>query len=613
MRRRWVGTWVAALGVIAGACPSLCAGVWSPNGRWVAYAQGGGSRPSTASGGWLISRSEASGPDRAAPGRDEDRSYRLWVTQVETDAAVLLDESRGPITEPGWNPDGTALAFGKIVIEPDGTARYDVIVQDAPERKRVLASRNLGDSRRGLAVRARGAVAWSPDGRHLVVPWPQPTGLAVLRAEDGRILKVLEHASHASWSPDGAWLAYFSSGPSPSLWVLDQHLGPPRQVTAWSGLGQAPVWSRDARSLYHARVVDRHVKVVRIRLDSGQVEWNFDALGHPLPEGQELGAIGLSADAEVEQLFVALPVREVPQAVAWVRPARGEVQDRIVTFDIGVPNRDLALAPNARKLFVRLGPDADLGPCGLYDLVTRKLIPLTPDAGAREVWLSLIAETSTRMIRERLGPPRIGEREVERPTILPVPGELEAQAELAIALRRMGRLGEPIDALGSASEPNSNPGLDEVRLALSYFQGEYSRCLDLLDALERRADSSDRRLRLLGLRAQLYLAQGDADRARAILDYLRSRSGAARHRVEEGSDGNLRLVDDPSPTALWTQFLYEKARDLRSRQKSEIPQGNPDNPNADLNPLDLVFPNDALNRKDDIPPARPPGRLLPDR
>ena len=127
------------------------------------------------------------------------------------------------MTSPGWSPDGAALAFGRLVPEDGGAGRFEVVVQDAPDRQRVIQSRTVAEPRPEARRLPHLAVAWSPDGRYLAVPQLQPPGLAVLRVADGRLLKQLDDAFTPAWSPDGARLAYYRAGEPEGLELIDVH------------------------------------------------------------------------------------------------------------------------------------------------------------------------------------------------------------------------------------------------------------------------------------------------------------------------------------------------------------------------------------------------------
>jgi Tol biopolymer transport system component len=95
---------------------------------------------------------------------------------------------------------------------------------------------------------------WSPDGRRLV--YTTKGGIAIVNA-DGSSRKVLRSPKDRfdrspSWSPDGAWIAFASSGPqeSPGIWAMRADGSQRRQLVRF---GATPAWSPDgARIAFHA-------------------------------------------------------------------------------------------------------------------------------------------------------------------------------------------------------------------------------------------------------------------------------------------------------------------------------------------------------------------------
>src|SRR5207245_837566 len=136
-----------------------------------------------------------------------------------------------PISGPGWRPDGKALVFGRLVPTPEGRARFEVVRLEGTDR-RVLFSHPVDDPARDAPGLIGSAVAWSPDGRFLAVPRVRPAGLAIVRAENGTIVKSIEGATRPAWSPIGGRLFYLvanESGPT-RIECLESHLGAPRRV-----------------------------------------------------------------------------------------------------------------------------------------------------------------------------------------------------------------------------------------------------------------------------------------------------------------------------------------------------------------------------------------------
>ena len=149
--------------------------LWSPDGRWVAYTIA--VRPSAPelAPGWLYPDDAGPAPGvgvgAAGASRGGDRRIEIWATRPESGESILLEESRGPLTSPAWSPDGKALAFGRLVPEEEGRARFEIVLQEAPDRQRILVVPPLsGRSRQGGGPARPGArlePRWPLSGRPL--------------------------------------------------------------------------------------------------------------------------------------------------------------------------------------------------------------------------------------------------------------------------------------------------------------------------------------------------------------------------------------------------------------------------------------------------------------
>ena len=238
-------------------------------------------------------RIRPSAPDAGAPpGPVAPLLYRLWATRAESGESVLLEESRGPLTSPSWSPDGLALAFGRLVPEEEGRGRFEVVIQEAPDRKRVVLARPVNEFHARATELPGLGLAWSPDGRYLAVPLFQQTlCLGIIRADNGRVLKVIEDAYLPAWSPDGTKLAFVQGSDAESLHYIEHDFGPPRHLADIGQTSQAPVWYRDSRSvavlarrtaqLRRREPPAQQIDLLRVQIESGQIELINNLLSEP--------------------------------------------------------------------------------------------------------------------------------------------------------------------------------------------------------------------------------------------------------------------------------------------------------------------------------------------
>jgi hypothetical protein len=178
----------------------------------------------------------------------------------------------------------------------------------------------------------------------------------------------------------------------------------------------------------------------------------------------------------------------------------------------------------------------------------------------------------------------------QRPTLLPVPGELP-QAEPAIArLSRLARFGGLVcsprpDRPESGEQPGAGSCDAQARLFFDYLRGEYGAAAADLEHLAPFLSSAQERLSLLSLRAQILWARGERAEALAVIDYLVSSGEPNRRSVEETPLG---LVFSPyiTPNQAWARYLSAQAADGLKPTKSQPATEPPDivDPRL-LNPL----------------------------
>ena len=181
--------------------PGLIGGVWSPDGRQMAFSG-------------------------------------LWVAQADGQEPRQIDQDGYAAS---WSPDGHYLAYLKT------GADYAVSLQVADLASGVTRE-ILSDP--GLIARP----LWSPDGRSLLYSVGFIGGSWYVIGLDGKERIDLtgdQTAYGAAWSPDGQWIAYAADD---GIWVVDRE-GLNRRSIAPAG--QEPAWSSDGQSiLYQTRSTD---------------------------------------------------------------------------------------------------------------------------------------------------------------------------------------------------------------------------------------------------------------------------------------------------------------------------------------------------------------------
>jgi hypothetical protein len=247
---------------------------------------------------------------------------------------------------------------------------------------------------------------------------------------------------------------------------------------------------------------------------------------------------------------------------------------------------------------------------------------VAPDDSARVQWIVTLVETAQGLLDTlpiaTANPNSPSSGPIERWTILPVPGEFEANSEQSHRLQRIGRLGRTVcerPRTAPAPTPEVAALLDEARLFLDYLSRDYTAALNSLDKLEARAETPESRLRLLSLRAQIFLAKGDVDRTDHTIQYLESCVRKPPRQIEWTGSGYVLTEPEPEGRRGWPSYLAWRSSAVRAQlfQDAAEDHVNPDapRPNFDLGPLpprgNMNFPNDPfLNNPNDL-------RVVPNR
>jgi hypothetical protein len=639
MRRILISTLALASSIVLAGC--LHAPMpWSPDGKWIAYTVEVRPIERILRPGWLFEPPSVPLVSPAGPARPS--AYRLWATRRDTGASVLLEESEQPLTAPGWSPDGRSLAFGRLVVQPDGPGRFEVVILDGPTRRRVVASRPLAEINAEAARLPGQAIAWSPDGRYLAIPQLNPLGLSIIRSDNGRQVNAINDAFLPSWSPDGGRLAFFLRGTGDTLNCIDSPVAQPRLLMEVGQGSQAPIWTRDGLNLLVSarRSVPKggdppgdQAELIRLRVDTGQSEV-IRPLATDALLGKDRSLEGVSIAFDGDNLFCSTVIEGTPQVVTWYRPRENEVYKKFSILDFSAPVGSLSISPDGTTLAARVGPVDRLGAPAFCDLESPDLRTrlIAPDDASRVEWIATLI-TSARAILASLptasaDPKSPSSSRLDRPTLLPILGEFDANSEPTLRLRRIGKLGRPL-----CDRPTDDPAVEallvEARLFFEYLSENYSNALPALEALEARVETPEERTSLLSVRAQIYIAQGHLERASKTISFLRSLGRKPGRRIEwDGSAYALTGVDVPRGGGSgWPDYLDWRALKVGEMLREEKVEFhfNPDGPRVNFgfdpigpraNPVfpDRPFFNDPNQFQD--PGQRPgmgPRLRLPDR
>ena len=566
---------------------------WSPDGRWLAYALAAPQRPG--------------GPRFLISGRDgeirpeAETRYRLWATRVEGDGprldSVRLAEGLAPICQPGWNHDGSALAYARLVRSDGDQAaeadsdppldRLEVVIQSDPDSGRVVLVHDVGPIAEsdGAAFHLR-ELAWSADGKFLAVPLPGASGLLVVNLETGKPLREILGATGPSWSPAGALLAFGRGGESPGLALFDPLADEVRLLAPGPEQDRLPpaIWVEEGARLL--RIVYRPIvaeadrpRRTRPRIEGGEPSpLSFELVpasgGPPSPlrafalspfSGfDDSFVLSLTLGADGERLFSASGPEGGQTAIRGESFRSDQVFSRFNPFLPGATLVGLSACPRPGTtwLALRIGPRDHPSPPALCDPDSERLIPIAPDDAARSSWSAAILDRVGGVLAQPaagMGPTPIEGQTGDRPTPLPAPIDL-AEGDLATAyLRRLARFGRALELDGADARPD--PAAAEARLVFAYAAGDFRAALPALDALWPAAGSRDDRRRLLGLRAQILMGLDDHEGASAILEGLIADGPPEGVSILEGPDGPLRLADPPGG---WSEALSRRLAEFRS-------------------------------------------------
>ncbi len=515
----------------------------------------------------------------------------------------MIEESHAPLSAPAWSKHGKAVAFGRFVPESVATAaniqrgRYEVVIQEGLKRKRIVWSEsNVELDDRAKAGILQSSCGWSSDGLYLAIPCPgSDQKVEIVRTDSGRRVHTLTAASLPVWSPDGWKCAFIRHENAQNrLEYIErraQTFGEPRFVSI---VGQFPTpacWNSDSRSLF--AVVERtaahaaDLEVVRFLLEPREQFKLLNLIPELAKRGTPIHGLALDFDRDAEQCFFAVDFAGRDADLVWSLPReRATIHKRFHPIDQSQRITDVTIAPDGHSIAVRLKSPRGVTPPLLYDCDSEKTKLIVPDESARRDWLLLLVDSARQILVASLPAAVVDGQAINRPLLLPLPGELSPNELAAIRLNRIGRFASELlvatHEQGPSAERIESRAFDiEARLLFAFLRGDFAAAGSELDLIEPLLTAPRERLALLGVRAQILAAHGEESTAKAVFDYLLSCGDPKRQLVEETPLGP---VLTPVVSDLQASARYVAARAAQTAQPKN--PGEPDPRDELLNPRD---------------------------
>jgi Tol biopolymer transport system component len=617
---------------------------WSPDSQWVSYtviteAQRHGPRAS-----WLFDtvtgrRGEPFQSELGAqPALSARAAYRIWTTSRDGQSTVLIDESRWPLSTPSWGIEGRTIAYCRFVvrsIDPGSSlprGQLEVVVQDSLDRKRVIWSKDLELDPQTTAALPHVRPSWCSDGSALAIPVPGPEPcVTVVQIAGPKVLLTLPMASCPSWSPDGMRLAFIrKTGRIGRVVVIERKgegFAAPRDLGPTGPLTASPGWGAESRSIlvvsdkppgrsYEVDLVRRYLDgpgEMKGALRDGSYQSARTVILVPsdaVHRGVVVRGITIDFDRDGEHCVFSVDYQGRDSAMVTALPGERQILRPFNPVDVSQRIGAVSISPDGQTVAARFGPLDRLTPPAICDWTSEQPTTLlVPDRAAKRMWSDLLSAVARGLLATGLPKLAVDGQFVERPTLLPIPGELSLENPISARVGRVARLGATLDA---RDDDDADPSADsasktaelETRLFFRYLAGDCSGALATLDTLESRIMTPTHRLAALSVKAQILWALGERTRAQSIIDYLQAALGTESKRVEETPLG-LVITKELTPTQAWARHLAKEAAKPEAPKHPDEPAQHAELPDEPFHNGLIPAPPQAIERREGDAPAVP--------
>jgi hypothetical protein len=598
---------------------------WTPDGQWLAFRQVTSNQPlKVFEPGWIFNPSRFIAPKPDPDIRSTEPSlHTIWVGRADLQVWHKMATSEIFLSDPAWSPDGKSLFYAAVEKSSDKKLYWRIRQVSSFSKSKnsglIVWEKPLPDDWRpktsGKLARAiLGQLQVGTDSL-LIFADPIAEELLLFKADSQEIVTRFPNGHLAKISPTGESVAWLRSEIWPSAFaeLMITKVSDPVHTSRLRNVmpDSAPIFSADGQAIYIAR----HQKppealnvprgsdwpeLCRVELKSLKTTRYSPLVATPVLPSERLSGISFTLDPDEELLLYSPAISPRPVEIVWFQPKTAATYKRFPPLDLNTPVSSLSISAEDR-LALRFGnqdfplESAEL-PAALCELISEQIHPFVPDDATGQLWVELLARAIARILYTELpAPEMLAETRIKnRFSLVPTMDEVQGDGPATIRLRRVANVG--LRSLGM--DPKNIKPTDLERLSAWQIEAaalflnltnHHKEALVALEMIRPTTLTGTDRARLIAMKAQEEIANGNPDQASMILTELMRFEPKILGSLESDGAGGLRL-EKVRPDA-WSEYL----------QKMSAAAANPPSSaegKTPLNPLGHFNPDDPENDLD---------------